>query len=359
MILVDFSHLSSRMINVSVQEAKKSGFVDHYTEDGKIDVSCYKNFYLHLLFSNLGSIKKDFSKTYGEEIILCLDGKNYWRKEMFPSYKSGRSKSREKITYDYKQYIELMNDTLQVIDEYFPFKLVKQERAEGDDVMAIIAKNTPSEKVLIVTEDKDMKQLLKYPNVDMYRPILKQFVNITKEELVAWKATHIVGGDAGDDVPTIKTDTMFTENFIKYLKQNEVYETDVHNFNKLSISKKLYESFDVMNKKGKKDIFKDALFGVVGVEKFCKDLRNNLKEKPIYWHNYKRNKKLVMFEFIPAEIQELIMKSYEEAQYHYNPIKISSYFDAHNLRKLKEDVQMFYAEKNKITATKGMFDFWS
>lgn len=328
-----------------------------FTEDKKIDISCYKNFYLHLLFTNIASIKKDFSKEYGE-IVLCIDSKNTWRKDFYPDYKSGRNKGRSESDIDFRQYYEVLDETISTLRDSFPFKVVKVDKSEGDDIIAVLAKNSVS-KTLIISEDKDYKMLLKYDHVNFYRPILKQFVKLTKEEVIRWRAEHIVGGDAGDDVPTIKFETEFSPNFITYLKNNDIFETDVRKFNKLSISSKLYSEYTVLDKKGKLDVFKPALFGEKKIGDFCNNLRASLKEKKIYWDNYKRNKTLVNFDCIPQNIQNAIMEEFKVAEVHYNPLKIRSYFEQHNLRQLTEQVQMFYTEDNKITVSKGMFDSWT
>jgi hypothetical protein len=345
------------MLFSSVELAKKNGTVRTFTEDKKIDISCYKNFYLHLLFTNLATIKKDFSNEYGE-LVLCIDSKNTWRKDFYPLYKSGRNKKRSESDIDFTQFYTLLDETIQTLDESFPFKVVKVAKSEADDIVGVLAKNA-TEKSLVISEDKDFAQLLKYPKVSFYRPIKKEFVNMDKAKLTMWRATHIVGGDAGDDVPTIKFETAFSKAFIDYLRQNDIFETDVRKFNKLSISNKLYSEFTGVDKKGNIDIFKPALFGKVKIEDFCKDIRNGLKENKLYWDNYKRNRTLVMFDYIPKDIQDSILDTFSKAEVHYNPLKIKSYFEANTLRQLSENVQSFFIDGNKITVSKGMFDAWS
>lgn len=356
MILIDFSHLSMRCLFVAIEQAKKNGFAKKFTNEGKLDISCYKNFYLHLLFNNVGTTKKDFGKKYGPEIVLAIDAKSSWRKDFYAEYKGNRKEGRDKADVDFDQFYAVVEDAIKAIQENFPYKVVKVDKAEGDDIIAIICKNL-SEKILVISEDKDFKQLLKYSHVTIYRPILKVFLSITKNELTTWKATHIIGGDSGDNVPTIKANTEFSPAFLKYLREQEIFETDVYKFNKLSISNKLYTDYNTLDKKGDKDIFKPARFGEKGIIEFIKDLRVNLKSKKLYWLNYNRNKKLVMFEYIPQNIQSQIIQTYNTVEISYNPLKIKSYFDNNELRYLSNNVQMFYSD-NEITVKAGMFDWF-
>ena len=66
----------------------------------------------------------------------------------------------------------MMNAVREEVENYSPYRCVRIEGCEADDVIAAIveAKNDPSPTV-IVSPDKDFIQLQKYPNV-------KQFSNI-------------------------------------------------------------------------------------------------------------------------------------------------------------------------------------
>ena len=84
---------------------------------------------------------------------------------------------------------------------------------------------------------------------------------------------------------------------------------------------------------------------------------NNLKEKRIFWENYKRNRELVIFDKIPLNMQNSIIDSYNNSTILYNPLKIKSFFDTNELRYLSNNVQDFYNNENKITVHEGMFDW--
>lgn len=359
MILADFSHLVNRMLFIAIDNAKRSGLANKFTANKKLHVDSYKNFFLHLLFSNFAAVKKEHEDKYGE-VVICVDSAPYWRKRILSSYKGKRKDKKEESEIDYDSFYEMLNETLETINNGFPFKVVRAKTAEADDVIAVLTKKYhKKEKILIISSDKDFRQLLRYNDVTLYDPIQKIYREMSKSEVTAYRAYHNVLGDAGDEVPTIKTDTEFSLNFIKYLRENGIHELDVRKFNKLNISKKLYDEYDVVDKKGNLDIFKAANFGDKKAQEFVKNLRANLKEKKIYYENYKRNRDLVSLMRIPKDIQEIVLKSYDEAETNYNPLKITGYFQENRLRQLSENVQVFFTKNNEIKATKGMFDLWS
>ena len=48
----------------------------------------------HMVLNTIRMNKNKFQKDYGELIIAC-DDRNYWRKKVFPYYKSNRKKTRD------------------------------------------------------------------------------------------------------------------------------------------------------------------------------------------------------------------------------------------------------------------------
>ena len=55
----------------------------------------------HMVLNSLRSYRTKFYNDYGE-LVICYDGRNYWRKEIFPYYKQNRKKSRESKKYKTK-----------------------------------------------------------------------------------------------------------------------------------------------------------------------------------------------------------------------------------------------------------------
>lgn len=350
MILVDYSHLSSRNLFTALSQAKPK----KDKETKKFRTEDFIPFYKHLMLNSLRLIQKKYQKTYGE-ITLCLDVRGInWRKELYPEYKAHRAKGREESDIDYEEFYIATNKFIEEIREIFPYKVLGVKGAEADDIIATIAKNT-KEQTLVISSDKDFKQLLLLPHVELYDPIKLTMIKMSKNELDKWMVQHILLGDHADNVPNVKQGTEFSDAFLSYLRSKDIHTSKVQDFNKLTISRKLYDEFDIQKKfksgpkkgqpTGELDIFKTVPFGDKAVEKFAFDLEESLKEHPMYRENYERNKMLVAFSEIPEKIQEQIMKAYSETELFYNKNKLLFFLGENNLVELARNVSDFYLDE--------------
>jgi hypothetical protein len=164
------------------------------------------NLIRHVTLSALKSYKKKYHRQFGEMIIAC-DGRKYWRKEFFQYYKGMRKTAREESDLDWKLIFDTLSQIRDDIRDHFPYRVVHLDRCEADDIIATLAESTQEfgrfEPTMIVSSDKDYKQLLQYDNVKQYSPYLKKLIAPKKAELKNWLIEHIVKGDAGDGIPNI------------------------------------------------------------------------------------------------------------------------------------------------------------
>ena len=303
------------------------------------------------MLQSLRHISDKFEQ-YGD-IVLALDTKSNWRKEVYPQYKGHRKKDRDESDVDFPEFFKYVSEFTDILHTTFPYKVLEVERAEGDDIIGVLAKKySVYEKTIAISSDKDFKQILEY-GAELYDPIKKEYVRMTPSELKEWKLIHILVGDEGDGVPHIKRGTQFTDTFLTYLKNNEIYIKDPEKFNELSISEKLYSEFDTykVNKKGEVlnelDIFKATPFGEVGAKKFMGNLAHNLKQNKIFVENFKRNKELVLFDSIPDDIVLAIETQYKELPFLYDPNGIMKFLVSHSLTSHIMNITDFYVDGNK------------
>jgi len=182
-----------------------------------------KNLIRHVVLSTLKSYKKKYGKEYGQ-LVICADGRSYWRREYFPHYKGKRKAARDKSDLNWTLIFDTISEMRVDLAKYFPYKVIHIDRAEADDVIAVLAKYVQSnelvqqglfedetQKVLILSSDKDFVQLQKYDNITQWSPLQKKFIKANKKELHEHIITHIV--KAGDDgIPNIlsKDDVFMT-----------------------------------------------------------------------------------------------------------------------------------------------------
>lgn len=193
MILIDFS-------SISIATILKTGKQTELTN----------KIIKHIILNNIMSIRKRFFNDYGE-IVICCDSKELWRRDVFPYYKAARKGLREKMVgVDWELVYSAMAEVIDDLSNNFPYLVLKTDKAEADDIIAIMVKHAnPDEKILIVSNDKDFYQFqIRYQNrhIDQWLPIKKTFYKCSFAEALQDYYAHIVRGDASDGIPNILSD---------------------------------------------------------------------------------------------------------------------------------------------------------
>jgi 5'-3' exonuclease len=248
----------------------------------------------HMVLNCLRSNKVKFSE-YGEMVIAC-DDKNYWRKQIYPYYKANRKKDREASELDWNALFGALNKLRDEIRDYLPYRVIRVEHAEADDIIATLTKEFYTrEKILILSGDKDFSQLQKYPNVKQYSPTQKKFIVCTNPDL--FLKEHIIRGDQGDGVPNF----LSADNcLVMGIRQTPV------------TAKKL------------------STWILQEPEQFCNE---------IMLRNYKRNQQLIDLEFVPTEIATEALNQYNTQK--ADRSKIFNYFIEYKLKNLMENINEF------------------
>jgi len=156
----------------------------------------------HMILNSLRTYVKKFRDSHGPEVIIACDNKKYWRRDIFPHYKASRKKMREASGHDWVTIFECLGKIKQELKDNSPYKVIDVDSCEADDIIAVLAtKYSATQKVMILSSDKDFAQLQKFPNVEQYSPILKKFI---REPLPAAQLKQlIIRGDKGDGIPNI------------------------------------------------------------------------------------------------------------------------------------------------------------
>jgi hypothetical protein len=296
MILVDYSQVALSAILTFQRELKG-------------DESEIKNLIRHVTLSSLKSFKKKYGKEYGE-LVVCCDGRKYWRREFFQHYKAGRKKARDNSDLNWTLIFDTLSEMRDDIREHFPYRVLHVERAEADDIIAVMAKWTQQndlvqqglmedpQKVLILSSDGDFIQLQKYANVTQWSPMQKKYIKANAKELHEKKITHIV--KAGDDgIPNI-------------LSKDDVFV--IGERQKPVSAKRLQEFIDN---------------GFIA----CKN-----DEERRNWH---RNATLVDFDFIPEDVEKEILESYINNKPKGDKMSIMNYLMANRCRLLLDEIEEF------------------
>jgi hypothetical protein len=282
MILVDLNQvlLSGLMAQISNQKSVK------------LDEGLVRHMILNILRMHIRNFRKDYG-----DVVLCCDNRKYWRKEYFPFYKAGRKKTREKSDLDWHLIFDMLAKFKSELRENFPYKVIDVEGAEADDIIGtLVPIYAPHQKILILSSDGDFLQLQNYgSNVKQYNPAQKKFVK--SENPVEELKEKIIRGDKGDGIPN-----MFSPSdcFVRDLRQ--------------------------------KPITKGVL------DKYLKEDVNNYSETDK--SNYIRNATLIDLTFIPKEIKEKIINTYDETK-PASRQKLLNYFIENKLKNLMDVIEEF------------------
>ena len=294
MILVDFNQtlISNLMANIG--------------SNPNADIN--EDLIRHMVLSSILMYKRKFGQDYGNLVFAC-DDRNYWRKDVFPFYKSNRKKTRDKSDFDWKLIFNTLNKIRDEIKKHFNYVVIQVDRAEADDVIGSLVFRSQKkdfvseglfeepEQIMIVSGDKDFVQLQKFSNVKQYSPIQKRL--ITTDDPDKFIKEHIMRGDSGDGVPN-------------FLSDDDVF---------------------IQDGKRQSPIYKKKLEVWLNEspEEFCDSemLRN-----------YHRNKQLIDLDCIPRDIQDKIVEEYEKGPHPEDP-NLFNYFIKKQLKHLMESISEF------------------
>ena len=182
MILIDLSQI---MVASTMMSMGK--------DQSQVDISMVR----HMVLNSLRMYRTKYHKEYGE-LILCCDGRHSWRREHFPQYKAARKTNRDADSRDWTQIFECLDTIKSELREFFPYKYLEIDESEADDIIGVLAR-IATEKVMIISGDKDFIQLQVRDNVDQYSPITKKIVYDVNP--AKYLKEHILRGDSSDGVP--------------------------------------------------------------------------------------------------------------------------------------------------------------
>lgn len=286
MILLDLNQVMISNLMIQIQ-------------GGKVDLN--EDLIRHMVLNSIRLYRSKF-REYGE-LVICADDQDYWRKKVFPYYKAHRKEDREKSDLDWGMIFTSLKKIREEIKDNFPYKVLRVPHAEADDIIGVLTKkngtylnNGTTEKILILSGDKDFGQLQKYVNVEQFSPITKRWIRITDPH--RFLKEHIMKGDRGDGIPNfLSNDSCIV----------------AHERQKPLSSKKLDKWVDLEP------------------ENFCSQemLRN-----------YHRNQQLVDLDYVPQEIAKQILDQYNSYEV---PDRrgLLNYFIKNKLKLLTEHVGEF------------------
>lgn len=195
----------------------------------------------HSALVTLNKYYKEFKPRKG--VVMCFDRSN-WRKDYTKSdaclsnkiYKGQRRQSmtaRDKERYEI--FMEHMNEFEEMIHSKTAIITLAEDKLEADDLLAgfvqIVGVQEPGAEFTIVSSDKDLIQLLGYPNTTLINPAdgkprtLEEWNN----DVELFMFEKCIRGDTGDNVqsayPRLRKTRMLKAYEDEYERANLMMET--------------------------------------------------------------------------------------------------------------------------------------
>lgn len=264
----------------------------------KSNVDITTTTFLQAVLNNYRLYRNMFKREYGE-IVICNDSINCWRREDFPNYKANRRRQQKDSDINWDSIHEHMNEIRDEVREHLPYKSIKVDRLEADDIIfSLVKRYHTQEKMMIVSGDKDFIQLQMYPNVYQYSPIQRVPIECSDPKKYLFELT--MRGDSADGIPNVLSD-------------DDTFIDDEKRQTRLT-SKKLEIIFET-KRQGKK-------------------LDDSIEK------NIKRNENLIDLSKLPQKYFDEVIEQYEDQQTPQRS-KLLEYFIDHRLTNLTEVIGDF------------------
>ena len=157
------------------------------------------------------------------QVVIAVDGKASWRKAVFPHYKFRRAEDKAKLApnVNWTEVYKTINKISDEIKNHLPYIVIKHDHAEGDDIIGEVVRwyhaERPMENIVILSGDKDFKQLHFTSRVRQFSPTLKKFVVSQGADFEL--RDIIMTGDRLDGVPNILSPD---HSFVSRVKQSKM-----------------------------------------------------------------------------------------------------------------------------------------
>lgn len=282
-----------------------------------------KGFIKHFM---LNSVRANFvmhKRRFGQMVIATDSKQGYWRRDFFENYKCQRRAAKKLDTsgIDWPWVMEIVDETINDLEKYFPFPVIRVAKAEGDDIIAVLTElaatdprfmgeedmfgNTEPEDILILSSDRDNFQLHKHKNVYQYSPRDKKFIKPDNyRQALIEKIIKGESGASSDSIPNIRSaDDIF---LLEGVRQKPIKQERL-----------------------------DAFYAVKDLLEACE---NDEERK-----NLIRNRTLVDYEYIPESLKSDIISVYNtQAAKKASKMALMGYFTNNRMANLLGNITDFY-----------------
>lgn len=203
-LIIDFHSLAYRTVFVAANEfeQQRRDFMTGVSDSIQTEREMY-NYWKHLVLNNIFTSIMDKTPN---KVVIAIDSKHNWRKDIYKEYKANRKESRDKSKVNFETFYPIMQDFINNIKEMFTcWNVIQVDKCEADDIIAVLTKEfckKPNNLVELISTDGDFVQLQKHKNFKQYNPVKKIYMksmNPSKDLEI-----KILTCDKSDNIPGVK-----------------------------------------------------------------------------------------------------------------------------------------------------------
>lgn len=173
------------------------------------------------LVSKINQINK--KKAKDEKIYFVQDGRDNFRKKLYPDYKVNRKNNPEKEVY--KEMFSLQVEQVEKLFPNFGIEIVKHDFLEADDLIYSLAYLNQNEKCEVYSDDSDLTA------IHLFNSNPKTKIHSLKGKgVIPFQDTilldKILKGDVSDNIPNLKLPTILINHIYSliYNKKINLYQ---------------------------------------------------------------------------------------------------------------------------------------
>lgn len=118
---------------------------------------------------------KDIGVAPDDTVIVCIDGRGNWRRDVDPSYKANRKDLKKDDGIDWPYWYNQFDSMVERLRVSSPFHYIRIDKLEADDIIAVGCKYYKERECIVVSSDSDFEQLTAHKNVKVYSPVSHKF----------------------------------------------------------------------------------------------------------------------------------------------------------------------------------------
>jgi len=107
-------------------------------------------------------------------VIVAVDGRHSWRKDIEEEYKANRKAYRDSFDdINWQDMYKKSDILLDKINKGTDWHIIKENGLEADDIMAVGCRYFNNKEIILCTFDSDLEQCFIYDNVKIFSPLKK------------------------------------------------------------------------------------------------------------------------------------------------------------------------------------------